>query len=138
MAIGTGMAILGGSLLGGAISASGAKSAAKTQADAASQAAALQAESARESLALQREMYDKQVGLQEPFRTAGISGQNRLMELLGLGGNTSAEGYGRYSRDFGMQDFQQDPGYAFRLSEGMKGLDRQAAARGGMISGGAL
>ena len=39
---------------------------------------------------------------------------------------------------FGMGDFQQDPGYAFRLSEGQKALDRQAAARGGLISGGAL
>jgi hypothetical protein len=39
---------------------------------------------------------------------------------------------------FGMQQFQQDPGYAFRLSEGQKALDRQAAARGGLISGGAL
>jgi hypothetical protein len=32
----------------------------------------------------------------------------------------------------------QDPGYAFRLSEGQKALDRSAAARGGLISGGAL
>jgi hypothetical protein len=37
-----------------------------------------------------------------------------------------------------MSDFQADPGYAFRLAEGQKGLDRQAAARGGLISGGAL
>lgn len=46
--------------------------------------------------------------------------------------------FGRYARDFGMQDFQQDPGYAFRMSEGLKALDRQAAARGGLISGSAL
>ena len=46
--------------------------------------------------------------------------------------------FGKYARDFGMQDFQQDPGYAFRLAEGQKALDRQAAARGGLISGGAL
>jgi hypothetical protein len=37
-----------------------------------------------------------------------------------------------------MDDFQQDPGYNFRLSEGLKALDRQAAARGGLISGAAL
>jgi hypothetical protein len=37
-----------------------------------------------------------------------------------------------------MQDFQEDPGYGFRMSEGMKALDRQAAARGGLISGSAL
>jgi hypothetical protein len=37
-----------------------------------------------------------------------------------------------------MDQFQQDPGYGFRLAEGQKALDRQAAARGGLISGGAL
>jgi len=46
--------------------------------------------------------------------------------------------FGKYARDFSMADFQQDPGYAFRLSEGQKALDRQAAARGGLMSGAAL
>jgi hypothetical protein len=49
-----------------------------------------------------------------------------------------AADYGKYTRDFSMKDFTTDPGYAFRVSEGMKALDRQAAARGGLISGGAL
>lgn len=40
--------------------------------------------------------------------------------------------------DFTMEKFQQDPGYAFRMSEGMKALERTAAARGGLISGGAM
>jgi hypothetical protein len=50
-------------------------------------------------------------------------------------GGQSAD-FGRYARDFGMSDFQQDPGYAFRLSEGQKALERSAAARGGLLSGG--
>jgi hypothetical protein len=37
-----------------------------------------------------------------------------------------------------MADYQADPGYAFRLSEGLNALDRTAAARGGMLSGAAL
>ena len=37
-----------------------------------------------------------------------------------------------------MDQFTQDPGYAFRLSEGMKGLERTAAARGGLLSGSTL
>jgi hypothetical protein len=61
-----------------------------------------------------------------------------LLELLGLSKNTGAEGFGSLMRDFGMSDFQQDPGYAFRMSEGMKALDRSAAARGGLLSGAAL
>ena len=112
------------SMIGGAISSSGAQSAARTQADAANRAADLQ-----------KQMFDKQVELQDPYRQAGLTGQNRLMELLGLGGNAGAAGYGRYARDFGMQDYQQDPGYQFRLSEGLKALGHTAGARGGLISG---
>lgn len=112
------------SLIGGAISSSGAQSAARTQADAANRAADLQ-----------KQMFDKQVELQDPYRQAGLTGQNRLMELLGLGGNAGAAGYGRYARDFGMQDYQQDPGYQFRLSEGLKALGHTAGARGGLVSG---
>jgi hypothetical protein len=41
-------------------------------------------------------------------------------------------------RNFGASDFQADPGYAFRLSEGMKALDRTAASRGGLLSGATL
>jgi hypothetical protein len=125
--ISTGAAILGGSVIGGGLAAKGASDAARTQADAANRAAALQ-----------KEMFDEQQRMSAPYREAGITGQNRLMELLGLGANTGAAGYGKYAQDFGMSDFQADPGYAFRLSEGQKALDRQAAARGGLISGGAL
>jgi len=109
-----------------------------TGADAAKSAAQTQADSAREANALLYKMYQEQKGLQEPFRGAGITAQNRLLDLLGLSQNRGAEGFGKYGRDFSMSDFQQDPGYAFRLAEGQKTLDRQAAARGGLISGGAL
>ena len=126
---------VGAAVVGGLISSSGSRSAASTQADAASQAAGVQAASADKSAALQKEMYDKQVELQEPYRQAGLTGQNRLMELMGLGGNTGAEGYGKYAKDFSMADYQADPGYAFRLSEGMKQLAGGARAGGGAVSG---
>jgi hypothetical protein len=110
MAIGTATAILGSAVLGAAAS----RSASKTQAGAAAQAADVsqrQYEQTREDLA--------------PYRAAGV---NALGKLEGMADYTP----------FGMSQFQQDPGYAFRLSEGQKTLDRQAAARGGLISGGAL
>ena len=112
------------SLIGGAISSSGAQSAARTQADAANRSADLQ-----------KEMFDEQKRLSEDYRQAGLTGQNRLMELLGLGDNTGSARFGQYSRDFGMQDFQQDPGYTFRLGEGLKAMGHRAGARGGLISG---
>ena len=117
----------GASIIGGGIAAGGARDAAQTQADAANRSADLQ-----------RQTYEEQTKLNAPYREAGLAGQNRLMDLLGLSGNTGNAGYGQYAKDFSMTDFQQDPGYAFRLSEGQKALDRTAAARGGLLSGGAL
>jgi hypothetical protein len=60
------------------------------------------------------------------------------MQLMGLGGDTTAANYGEYARAFGTDQFQQDPGYAFRQAEGLKGLERSASARGGVLSGSAL
>lgn len=122
--------IIAAAAIGGAASLYGASQARRAGRE--------QADAAREGQNMQREMFDEQNRLNEPFRQAGITGQNRYMELLGLGGNTGAQGYGSYARDFGMSDFQRDPGYDFRLTEGLKALDRQAAARGGLISGAAL
>jgi hypothetical protein len=103
-----------------------------------SKAASAQKKAAAQSAALQKEMFEKQVALQEPFRQGGLSAQNELLKLLGLGGDASAAGYGSAAQPFGMDDFQADPGYGFRMSEGMKALDRSAAARGGLLSGAAM
>ena len=102
---------------------------------AASKAAKAQTQAAQQASDVQRQMFERQVELQAPFRQAGLTAQNRFMELMGLGEPTGGADYGRYARDFSMQDYQQDPGYAFRLSEGMKALERSAAARGGLLSG---
>ena len=102
---------------------------------AATDAANIQAESAREARQLARDIFNEQKALQEPYRAAGITAQNQLLNLLGLSGNTAAAEYGKFARPFGMSDFQQDPGYAFRLSEGMKALEASRAARGGLLSG---
>jgi hypothetical protein len=92
---------------------------------AARSAAGAQAGAADRAAELQREQFERQVELQAPFREAGV---RALPEL---------EAASRYT-PFGMQQFTADPGYGFRLAEGQKALDRQAAARGGLISGGAL
>jgi hypothetical protein len=125
-----------GSSLLGARSASQASSA---QQQAANRATDVAAQTADQQVALQREIFEKQTALQEPFRQAGLAGQNRLMELLGIGGTRGAPGYGKYATaEFGADKFKADPGYAFRMSEGMKALERSAAARGGLLSGATL
>lgn len=170
---------------GGVISASGAKKAANTQ---------LQA--SREAEAANKAALERQIGLQEPFRQAGMTAQDEIMYLLGLGDKGSAGGaadwnqyltanpdvmqaysaggvdksqfptpqsfaqwhyqnygqnegravptapareaggeFGSMAKPFGMDQFEQDPGYAFRQSEGMKALERSASARGNLLSG---
>jgi hypothetical protein len=206
------VAVAGATVVGGALSASAAGKAASTQAGAADRAAELQ-----------REQFERSVELQEPFRQAGVLGQNQLMTYLGVGGtpqydetayqkalrdynanlaaldpskymsggtgggmvatggdgsmeyyqegtggtfnqaafdaarsgivapdresfrmaggNASDPNFGKYATaEYTPEMFSKgiDPGYQFRLSEGLKALDRQAAARGGLISGSAL
>jgi len=94
-------------------------------ANAAGNAADVQAGAANRAADLQYKQYQENVARQKPFYDVGV---NALPELVAASKYTP----------FGMQQFQQDPGYGFRLSEGQKALDRQAAARGGLISGGAL
>jgi hypothetical protein len=120
-------AIVGAAVVGAGASAVSSGKAAKAQRE-----AARQAQETAEST------FEKQAALQEPFRQAGITAQDQIMQLLGIGGDTSAVNFGKYSRDFGMSDFEQDPGYAFRQSEGMKALERSASARGQLLSGGTL
>jgi hypothetical protein len=102
-------------------------------------AQALQTAQYNQNKDIQYAINEQNKSYMEPYRQAGITGQNRLLTLLGLnGGDGTAADFGRYGKDFQMSDFQQDPGYAFRLAEGMKAMDRTAAARGGLMSGGAL
>lgn len=89
-----------------------------------------QVQAAEQQRALEQEMFNKQVELQEPFRKLGLENLNRLSALYGEGG--------AYARAPGMEEIQMDPGYAFRLAEGQKALERKLAAGGRMFSGGAL
>jgi hypothetical protein len=127
MAIGTAAAIIGSAAIGAAASSRGASKAARAQQQAADQAAQVQ-----------RETFERQVELQEPFRQAGITSQNEMLRLLGLGGDAASTGYGSLGRPFSAADMQTDPGYAFRLAEGEKALERMQAARGQYLGGGAI
>jgi hypothetical protein len=106
-------AILGSSLYG----ANAAQQAGSAQAAAASRAADLQYQQFRDTAALQ-----------EPFRQVGI----RALPQLEAQRNMMPGAF------TGKIDLTQDPGYAFRFSEGQKALDRSAAVRSGAMSGSAL
>jgi hypothetical protein len=83
-------------------------------------------------------MFERQVDLQEPFRQSGINALGQLQSAQTRLPPAFRAQTGLPSAFTGEVDLQADPGYQFRLSEGLKALDRQAAARGGLISGAAL
>jgi hypothetical protein len=94
-----------------------------------------------QQLALQNRMYEQTRTDFAPYRGSGVANVNQLNTLLGIGGDTGAADYGRFrTAEFTPEMFKagMDPGYGFRMSEGLKAVDRQAAARGGLISGNAL
>ena len=118
-------ALAGAALGGGLDEATGGG-----QTGAAREAAQIANASSDRALALQQRMYDESIARQQPYYQAGVNALPGYLKGIAAGGE--------YVRPFTMADFNADPGYAFRLSEGQKALDRQAAARGGLISGSAL
>jgi hypothetical protein len=132
-------AIVGSSLISGAIGSKAAKDAAQ-----------IQAQSAREAAAMQKEMFDVQNEQQTGYRAAG---QGALSEIGKLGSGTYQTydeagnvvgpvktGSGYLTKQFSPEDFTagMDPGYAFRLKMGQDQAMRQANLGGGALSGNAL
>jgi hypothetical protein len=112
-------AIVGGSIGGALISSTASKSAASAQASAADRAADLT-----------WQQYQQTRDDQAPWREAGKTALSQL-----VGGLTPG---GEYNRSFTMDDYVEDPGYKFRLSEGQKGIESAASARGSRYSGATL
>ena len=65
---------------------------------------------------------------------ARLTTQQQELAAAGSAAENDPE-FGSLMRDFSMKDFQEDPGYQFRLAEGQRGLEKSAAARGGLLSG---
>ena len=101
-------------LIGSSMSSRAAKSAAQTS-----------AQSADRATELQQRMYEESVARQQPFLQTGTEFFNRLAAVQR--GGPEAQNF-----------LQMDPGYQFRFREGLRALDRQAAARAGLQSGAAL
>lgn len=95
------------------------------QGNAAKKAAGIQADAANRATDTQYQMYQQTRADQEPWREAG---RGALSDLANPD----------FKRDFTMKDYQEDPGYAFRMEEGQKALERSAAARGGLQNGGTM
>lgn len=120
------VAIGGSALIGGAASVISGNKASKAQQRATDASTAIQ----REQNAEAARQFDLQRADLAPYREVG----NVALSQLGRGTADGAE----FNRRFGVSDFQADPGYEFRRSEGQRGVEASASARGGILSGGAL
>ena len=129
---------VGGSLIGSAISADAATSAADTQAQAANAANAQQ-------LAI----FNTQNAQQAPYRAQGYSALNQIGSMLpgqyqqyDAQGNPigTGTGSGYLTQQFTNQDLNANlaPNYAFQLGQGQGALRNQQNATGGLIGGNAL
>ncbi|MEI6088673.1 MAG: hypothetical protein WCR66_13860 [Bacteroidota bacterium] len=138
MAVATGTALAAAAVASAAANAYGSSNAS----DAAENAANIQAQYGQNAINEQRRQFDINQKNQEPFLKTGQAANTQLNYGLGLGGADQTSGQmgasGSLLKPFTMADYQQDPGYQFRLSEGQKALDRASAAGGKYFSGGAI
>lgn len=118
--------LIGAAVIGGGASIIAGNKAAGAQRDASNQNTLLQQQQNAEA----QRQYDLNRGDLAPYREQGY-------KSLGQLGTGTAAG-GEFNRNFTLADFQKDPGYAFRQQEGERGVEASAAARGGILSGGAL
>lgn len=110
------MAAVTAAVVAGAATAYGAKK----QSEAAKDAANAQGNAANMGIGEQRRQFDQFQQNIQPYLGIGQQATGQLSDLL--------------SGD--MSGFKVDPGYQFRLDQGMQAQDRGAAARGGLYSGG--
>lgn len=139
MAIGTGLAILGASVIGAGSSILGGNKAAKATTKAAETADATN-----------RYIYDTTRADYAPYREVGVGALGQLAGLYGVsrggvaGQFTGGEGMAPGERmppssvssptgNYG--GFETSPGYQFRVDEATKAIERSAAARGNLRSG---
>jgi hypothetical protein len=141
--VGTGIALaaglgVAGSIGGAAISSSAAGNAAQAQESAADYAAQLQYQEAQNALGFQEQEWNTQQKNLAPWLQGGQQGLKQLETLLGVGGNTTAAGYGSLLTPFTpptIQQAEQYPGYQFGLQQGEQALQNSAAAKGNVFSG---
>ena len=137
-------AVVGGTVLGGVISARTSQQAARTQSAAAERAGQQQLEAAkyaadqqllasREANQLLREQYAQTRGDYQPYMQAGATSLGALTGAMGLGGGGPYQG--QLQKTFAPSDLTLDPSYQFRLDQGLQALRASKAATGTLQTG---
>jgi hypothetical protein len=156
-------ALVVGTLATGAYTARQARSASDAQVRASGQAVDAMHDSESRALEMQRPFYEAgyaataammdMAGLPRPGRSTAVDRASPGFDMRDLAGsgtvtrairaavaaNASTEGSDQADlSSYPKYNWQQDPGYQFRMDEGMRVLERGAAARGILNSGGTI
>ena len=90
----------------------------------------MQSNTAAKGQAAARAQFEQQRNDLGPYREAGLGSIQAQQDLLGLNGQPAA--------DAAMLQYQQSPGYAWQMDEGLRAVDAGAAAKGMLRSGATL
>lgn len=126
MPIGAAIGAVAGSVGGALISSSASKKAAQIQGEAANKATDVQErmfQQTREDLA--------------PYNAVGQGALTTLANFYGINSDGTPSTDGALSAG-ALEAFRNSPDYQFALTEGVKGIDRSAASKGLLLSGGQL
>jgi len=135
-AIGIGAAVGGiGSIASGAIGANAAGKAADAQTQAANYAADKQYQASQEALDFQKQQYNTTQQQIAPWLQSGQDALKQLTAGVSPGGSLVTPYSGTFTAPSGL-DMQNDPGYQARLKLGTDALQKSAAARGSVLTGG--
>lgn len=135
-----------GAVIGAAVSIGTSLIGASSQRKAAEKASRQQQEAANRAIAIQQQQYEQTRADQAPFLDAGRQAQINLAYLMGnvpegmtleqlnAQANKNLGEFGYLSKPFD-GNYQADPAFAKRLSEGQQAIERSAASKGGLLSG---
>jgi hypothetical protein len=122
-------AVGGSAVIGGVLGSNASKDAARAQGD-----------SAKDAMQLQREQWASARADNAPFLATGTAANKRLAMLLGIGGDSGAEGSGDLTAEVQRGGFEADPvyqsGLKFGADQGRDAINARATA-GGMYDSGA-
>jgi hypothetical protein len=139
----------------GAMSAAGSAMGGSANASANKKAAAIQAQQYAETKSALEQGKAEALGYIDPYAKVGANALNELAYGMGLAtpatdyksanippGGFANYGLDQYKQDVGytpmvntLEELQATPGYQFQLEQGLQGVNRSAAARGGLLSG---
>ncbi len=112
----------------------GASKAAAAQVKSAKLAADAQLKSTEKIIDYNEWLYNDQKSMSMPWYDAGKAALSSIQKGIADG----SFDIGSFKFDSSKVDVTKDPGYQFRLSEGLKALDNTAVAKGNFLSGGQL